>query len=101
MLPEPGPLRVLTIASLVNTVGRGLFLAIAAIHYTRVAGLPVTMVGVALSAAALVAAAAPLQWGPVGWGILAVMFVLAGAAVPTVRWAERTRTTAAVPAPAH
>jgi MFS family permease len=62
ILPEPGPLRTLTTATLINTAGHGLTLSIAVIYYTRVVGLPAPQVGVAMSVAALVGlvAATPL-----------------------------------------
>ncbi len=62
VIPEPGPLRVLTVSTLVNTIGGGMFMAVAVIYYTRVLGLPATTAGVALSVAALAAllGAAPL-----------------------------------------
>ncbi|WP_213454538.1 MFS transporter [Rhizomonospora bruguierae] len=54
LLPEPGPTRVLSLATLVNTVGRGVYLAANALFLTRSVGLSVNEVGLALTLAALV-----------------------------------------------
>ncbi len=54
LLPAPGLARTLTYATLVHTVGRGLWLTASALMLTRSVGLSVAEVGIALSAAALV-----------------------------------------------
>ncbi|WP_305785403.1 MFS transporter [Symbioplanes lichenis] len=49
LLPEPGPIRVLAWATLVNTVGTGLWMASSALFLTRSAGLSVAQTGLALT----------------------------------------------------
>ncbi|NJC68554.1 MFS transporter [Planosporangium thailandense] len=51
LLPTPGPVRVLTVCTLVNTAGNGLWLASSALYLTRVVGLSATQVGLGLTAA--------------------------------------------------
>jgi MFS family permease len=48
-----GPGRILAAATLVNTLGHGLFMAIATIYYTRVVGLSPAQVGAGLTTAAV------------------------------------------------
>ncbi|MFD6729924.1 MFS transporter, partial [Micromonospora aurantiaca] len=50
-LPPPGPLRTLAYATLVNTVGAGLWLAGGALYLTRDVGLSATSVGAGLTVA--------------------------------------------------
>ncbi|SCE75553.1 Major Facilitator Superfamily protein [Micromonospora coriariae] len=61
LLPPPGPARVLTVGTLVKTVGRGLWLVSSALFLTRSVGLSATQVGVGLTISALfgVLASAP------------------------------------------
>ncbi|MGH3328742.1 MAG: MFS transporter [Streptomycetales bacterium] len=66
VLPESGPVRVLTIATLINTVGGGLFFTGSMLFFTRVVGLPATQVGVGLTAAGLVGLAAGVPLGHLG-----------------------------------
>jgi hypothetical protein len=54
LLPPPGPSRVLTLGTLVKTVGRGLWLVSSALFLTRSVGLTATQVGVGLTISALV-----------------------------------------------
>ncbi|SDM37324.1 MFS transporter [Allokutzneria albata] len=70
LLPQ-GPLRVLAIAQLANSVGDGAFYACSALFFTRVAGLSPTQVGLALTLgwATAMVAGVPLgaladRWGP-------------------------------------
>jgi predicted MFS family arabinose efflux permease len=52
LLPEAGPARILAIATLVDTLGRGLFMSVSAIFFTRSVGLSVAEVGLGLGIAA-------------------------------------------------
>ena len=63
LLPEPGPARVLTFATLVRTVGRGIWLAASALFLTRSVGLSVGQVGLGLSVFALVGLVASTPMG--------------------------------------
>ncbi|MBO4140648.1 MFS transporter [Micromonospora tulbaghiae] len=62
-LPPPGPLRTLAYATLVNTVGAGLWLAGGALYVTRDVGLSATSVGAGLTAAGLVGLSASVPLG--------------------------------------
>ena len=53
LVPEPGPLRLLSVSTLVNTFGNGLFYTSAALFYTRSIGLSPSQVGVGLTVAGL------------------------------------------------
>lgn len=53
LLPPPGPLRLLATATLVNTLGNGLFYTSAALFYTRSVGLSPSQVGLGLTIAGL------------------------------------------------
>jgi MFS family permease len=52
-VPPPGPLRLLATATLVNTLGNGLFYTSAALFYTRSVGLTPGQVGLGLTIAGL------------------------------------------------
>jgi hypothetical protein len=54
LVPEPGPLRVLAVSSLVNTFGNGLMFTTSALYFTRIVGLSAAQVGVGLSVAGFV-----------------------------------------------
>ncbi|GAA2374847.1 MFS transporter [Dactylosporangium salmoneum] len=58
-----GPLRLLVVAQLVNTLGSGLSMASSALYLTRIAGLSVAQTGLALSVAALVCMVASAPMG--------------------------------------
>ena len=75
-LPPPGPLRTLAYATLVNTVGAGLWLAGGALYLTRDGGLSATSVGAGLTVAGLVGLTATI--GPL-WTLLLVGYVVASA----------------------
>ena len=62
-LPPPGPLRTLAYATLVNTVGAGLWLAGGALYLTRDVGLSATSVGAGLTVAGLVGLSASVPLG--------------------------------------
>ncbi|MDO3685169.1 MFS transporter [Micromonospora sp. C28ISP2-4] len=92
-LPPPGPLRTLAYATLVNTVGAGLWLAGGALYLTRDVGLSATSVGAGLTVAGLVglSASVPLgaladRWDPrtlraalqAGQAVVALAYLLVG-----------------------
>ncbi|HEY1825545.1 MAG TPA: MFS transporter [Acidimicrobiales bacterium] len=52
-IPEPGPLRTLTKATLANTVGNGLYYTVEVIFFTRSVGLSVHRVALGLGVAAI------------------------------------------------
>ncbi|HEX3823481.1 MAG TPA: MFS transporter [Mycobacteriales bacterium] len=54
LLPAPGAPRVLAVATLVNTLGNGLFYTVSALFLTRSVGLSVRQVGVGLTIAGVV-----------------------------------------------
>lgn len=62
-LPPPGAARVLALSTLVNTVGRGVWLTASALFLTRSVGLSVTEVGLGLTVSALVTLAASTPAG--------------------------------------
>ncbi|MFI6780372.1 MFS transporter [Micromonospora sp. NPDC050276] len=62
-LPPPGRLRTLSLATLANTVGTGLWVTGAALYLTRVVGLSPTEVGLGLSLAGLVGLTASVPLG--------------------------------------
>ncbi|MEV7602216.1 MFS transporter [Kitasatospora sp. NPDC089797] len=64
LLPETSAKRAFAAATFVNQIGKGLFIAGAALFFTRSVGLPVAQVGFALGAAALIGLAAGV---PVGY----------------------------------
>ncbi|RKR90782.1 putative MFS family arabinose efflux permease [Micromonospora pisi] len=80
LLPEPGPARILAISTLVQTVGRGIWLTASALFLTRSVGLSVTQVGLGLTVTALVSliASAPMgyladRYGPRGVQLLGLL----------------------------
>ncbi|WP_305070406.1 MFS transporter [Micromonospora parastrephiae] len=62
-LPPPGRLRTLSLATLANTVGTGLWVTGAALYLTRVVGLSPTEVGLGLTLAGLVGLTASVPLG--------------------------------------
>ncbi|MFI5845981.1 MFS transporter [Catenuloplanes sp. NPDC051500] len=54
LLPGPGPVRTLSIATLISTVGNGLWMASSALYLTRIVGLSVPQTGLALTTVALI-----------------------------------------------
>ncbi len=52
-VPEPGPLRTLTKATLANTVGNGLYYTVEVLFFTRSVGIPVHRVALGLGVAAV------------------------------------------------
>jgi predicted MFS family arabinose efflux permease len=63
LIPETSPKRAFAVATFVNQIGKGLFIAGAALFFTRSVGLPVDQVGFALGAAALIGLAAGIPVG--------------------------------------
>jgi len=53
VLPRSGPARVMALATLVNTVGSGMFMTLSALFFTRVVGLSVSQVGFGLAIAGI------------------------------------------------
>ncbi|MFD6565834.1 hypothetical protein [Micromonospora profundi] len=62
-LPPPGHLRTLSLATLANTVGTGLWVTGAALYLTRVVGLSPAQVGLGLTFAGLVGLTASVPLG--------------------------------------
>ncbi|MDG4780416.1 MFS transporter [Micromonospora sp. WMMD961] len=62
-LPPPGRLRTLSLATLANTVGTGLWVTAAALYLTRSVGLTPTEVGLGLTVAGLVGLTASVPLG--------------------------------------
>ena len=54
LVPDTRPQRILALATFVNMIGSGVFMVSAALYFTRVVGLPLAQVGVAMGAAAAV-----------------------------------------------
>jgi MFS family permease len=82
LLPAPGAPRILAVATLVNTVGNGLFFTASALFLTRSVGLSVRQVGVGLTIAGLVALLANVPAGRIAEiagprGVLAITTVFA------------------------
>ncbi|MFF2573639.1 MFS transporter [Streptomyces sp. NPDC058084] len=65
LMPETGPQRVFAAATFVNMIGKGLFMAGAALFFTRSVDIPVAQVGFALGAAALIGLVAGIPVGHV------------------------------------
>jgi MFS family permease len=63
LLPAPGPARTLALSTLVNTIGRGTWLAASALFLTRSVGLTVAQVGLGLTVTALVSLVASTPMG--------------------------------------
>ncbi|MEU8298274.1 MFS transporter [Micromonospora sp. NPDC048909] len=63
LLPAPGPARILTLGTLVKTVGRGLWLVASALFLTRSVGLSAAEVGAGLTVSALVGVLASAPTG--------------------------------------
>ncbi|MGC4900170.1 MFS transporter [Micromonospora echinospora] len=88
-LPPPGPLRTLAYATLVNTVGAGLWLAGGALYLTRDVGLSATSVGAGLTVAGLVGLTASVPLGALAdrWDPRTLRAVLqVGQAVPALAY---------------
>ncbi|MFB6845270.1 MFS transporter [Streptomyces sp. NPDC056373] len=57
LLPDTRPRRVLALATLVGTIGKGIFLTAGVLYFTRSAHLPVRQVGIGLSVAGFISVA--------------------------------------------
>jgi predicted MFS family arabinose efflux permease len=66
LVPEPGPLRVLAVASLVNTFGNGLMFTTSALYFTRIVGLSAAQVGIGLTCAGLAGMVSGIPLGHLG-----------------------------------
>lgn len=53
LLPAPGPLRPLALATLVSRVGNGLLMTVSVLYFNRVVGLSIAEIGVGLTVAGL------------------------------------------------
>ncbi|MEO3743079.1 MFS transporter [Plantactinospora sp. B5E13] len=80
LLPAPGAARILTLATLVNTTGRGIWLTASALFLTRSVGLSVAQVGLGLTITAAIGllASTPMgyladRYGPRGLQITALL----------------------------
>lgn len=80
LLPAPGAARILTLATLVNTMGRGIWLTASALFLTRSVGLSVAQVGLGLTITAAIGllASTPMgyladRYGPRGIQITALL----------------------------
>jgi predicted MFS family arabinose efflux permease len=64
-LPEPGPTRVLALATLISTIGTGLFITSSVLYFTRAVHLPATQVGIGLTVAGLIGLLAGIPVGEI------------------------------------
>ncbi|WP_405884956.1 MFS transporter [Streptomyces sp. NBC_01136] len=64
--PEPGPVRILAVATLVNMVGNGFYASVSMLFFTRSLGLSAQTVGVCLTAAALLGVPSAIPVGHLG-----------------------------------
>ena len=64
-IPEPGPRRVLGLATAINNVGNGMFMTSSVLYFTRVLHLPIAEVGFGLTMAGLVGLLAGIPIGDV------------------------------------
>jgi sugar phosphate permease len=53
LLPAPGPLRPLALATLLSRIGNGLLMTISVLYFTRIVGLSIAQVGLGLTVAGL------------------------------------------------
>ncbi|MEV6286556.1 MFS transporter [Kribbella sp. NPDC051770] len=53
VIPEPGPLRYLALATLLSRVGNGLLMTVSVLYFTRIVGLSIAEVGLGLTVAGL------------------------------------------------
>jgi MFS family permease len=53
VLPEPGPLRPLALATLLSRVGNGLLMTVSVLYFNRIVGLSIAQVGLGLTIAGL------------------------------------------------
>lgn len=65
VLPEPGPRRILMVATFVDTIGGGMFLTSSVLYFTRVVHLPAERVGLGLTLAGLIGVLAGVPLGEI------------------------------------
>jgi MFS family permease len=53
LIPEPGPLRALALATLLSRVGNGLLMTVSVLYFNRIVGLSIAQIGVGLTIAGL------------------------------------------------
>ncbi len=53
LLPAPGPLRPLALATLLSRIGNGLLMTVSVLYFTRIVGLSIAQVGLGLTIAGL------------------------------------------------
>jgi MFS family permease len=53
LVPEPGPLRPLALATLLSRVGNGLLMTVSVLYFNRIVGLSIAQIGVGLTIAGL------------------------------------------------
>ena len=53
VIPAPGPLRPLALATLLSRVGNGLLMTVSVLYFTRIVGLSIAEVGLGLTIAGL------------------------------------------------
>src|SRR4051794_41665204 len=63
LLPAPGPLRPLALATLLSRVGNGLLMTISVLYFTRIVGLSIAQVGLGLTVAGLFGLLASIPFG--------------------------------------
>ncbi|MEU4197937.1 MFS transporter [Kribbella sp. NPDC026611] len=63
LLPAPGPMRPLALATLLSRVGNGLLMTISVLYFNRVVGLSIAQIGLGLTIAGLFGLAAGIPFG--------------------------------------
>ncbi|MEV5966904.1 MFS transporter [Kribbella sp. NPDC051952] len=63
LLPPPGPLRPLALATLLSRVGNGLLMTISVLYFNRIIGLSIAQVGLGLTVAGLFGLLASIPFG--------------------------------------
>ncbi|MEU8224282.1 MFS transporter [Kribbella sp. NPDC048915] len=53
LLPDPGPLRPLALATVLSRIGNGLLMTVSVLYFTRIVGLSIAQVGLGLTVAGL------------------------------------------------
>lgn len=78
LLPEPGPVRVMSAATLVNMTGNGFYVACSLLFFTRVVGLGSQEVGIGLTIAVLIGVVSGVPIGRLSdrFGIRDVFIIL-------------------------
>jgi len=63
LLPAPGPLRPLALATLLSRIGNGLLMTISVLYFNRIVGLPVAEIGLGLTVAGIFGLFASVPFG--------------------------------------